>query len=138
MNKFTINTVYPSKTDSMRYNISYLTNDNNKEFINNFNPEDIIERKRFKKEKIINCYEEILNDCLKKVNDFSENDKYDLIYGIPSYIQICKNFNLKDCMNYLENKLNEKYFDTYIIKNCKIFITWKYLENNINEMHNQE
>jgi hypothetical protein len=43
-----------------------------------------------------------------------------------------KNYNSKKCLEYIQNKLRKKNFDTLIYSPKQIFVSWKNIINSIN------
>jgi predicted alpha/beta-fold hydrolase len=77
-----------------------------------------------KKEKALQYYEKIYKNCLYKINKVIENDKFDVLFTIPEFNNECKYYNSIDCLDYIQTKLKKIKFDTKILSNTDIYISW--------------
>lgn len=96
---------------------------------------DKIDRRR--KEKL-NFFKQMLNYCHKRINDADDDQTTDIVFTVVDSIPECKNYNPRECLEYISIKLREEYFDTTILTDTTMFITWKYLElkkENIRNIH---
>lgn len=73
-------------------------------------------------------YNEMLRYCYQKIEETDNNNDTDLIFHIIESIPDCKEFIPMECLEYISLKLRKHDFDTKIMSNTSIFITWKYLE----------
>lgn len=95
-----------------------------------FNPDQLIKSRIEKREKILSTYMKIYKSCLEKIKMFESMNRVDMVFEIPQYMVDTLNYNPNDCLDYIRNKLTELFIDTYKISNKLIFITWKYIELN--------
>jgi hypothetical protein len=128
MDSLTINKLSPSINDKLEYKISNLVDMDDSSFIKEFDAKILIRRKKDKLKKKKKSYDKILNDCLRKIMQYDDNDKTDMIYEIKYDMFRDKKFNNLECIYFLQKNLREKLFDTTLISSNKIFITWKYME----------
>ena len=77
------------------------------------------------KKKINELYDKKYNDCLKKINDAIDINLTDIFFRVNDNFFGYKYYNSKKCLNYIQNKLRKKNFETYIYSNNSIFISWK-------------
>jgi hypothetical protein len=136
--KISINDIFPD---------SNLSNNRNKKldiqtlFINSplnqepdisLKSEYIINKIKKRRDIKLKHYRHILRYCYKKITDADENEETDLIFtindSIIDNIKDCKEFDPRTCLEYISHKLRADYFDTVILKDTVLFITWKYME----------
>jgi hypothetical protein len=79
------------------------------------------------KKKISELYEKNYNDCLKKINDTIDINLTDIFYSVNDNFFGYKEYNSKKCLLYIQKKLRDKKFETYIYSKNSIFISWKSL-----------
>jgi hypothetical protein len=138
MNKITIDTLMPCSNNSYlnkgKIDINCISKD---KFINDdpditFDSNVLLKSIKKKREKIIktciNCY----NLCSEQIKDYDKLGLTDLIFQIPNSISMtntyCKDIEI---IRYISNKLKKEGLDTYIIDDKKLFITWKFIELNM-------
>ncbi|MBT5492122.1 hypothetical protein HOK00_07795 [bacterium] len=80
---------------------------------------------RKKKLKImINYY----NRCCKLIKDNINDGNDCMTFTIPQFIPDCTTYSSHETLEYITNNLRKKMIDTLILDECKIFISWDYLE----------
>lgn len=97
--------------------------------------ESMIKMTDNKRKRIINKYNEIFNICMSNIKIAFSIGKEDLIYKIPFYVSGIPEYNTKDCLTFIKQRIMELYMDSSIISQNEIFITWHYIElNRINQI----
>jgi hypothetical protein len=81
--------------------------------------------KNLERKKVQDLYEIKYNECLAKINNAIDINMTDIFYQITEAYFGCKLYNSIECLNFIQDKLRKKNFDTLIISNNKIFISWK-------------
>jgi hypothetical protein len=76
-------------------------------------------------QKIQNLFDEKYNECLMKINSAIDINITDIFFQVSNGIFGYKLYNPYNCLMYIQEKLRNKNFDTLIINNNKIFISWK-------------
>ena len=80
---------------------------------------------KIEKNKLKEHYKQLYTNCFNNI--FFQNNlrkKY-LIYTIPKKNVNIKNYNYIQCLNYIQDKLRKKDFETLIDEiNASIFISW--------------
>jgi len=89
---------------------------------------NLIEHQHKKKEKVIKQYVKYYDMCLKQIQLANNLDKTDIFFSIPNNILGCNEYKSNDCIEYIKQKLEEHLFETFIINNTTIFITWHNIE----------
>ena len=56
----------------------------------------------------------------------------DVFYAVGDNFFGYKHYNSKKCLEYIQNKLRKKNFETLICSNKQIFISWKNIVNSLN------
>lgn len=103
--------------------------------INNqdINIEVLIKQQKERKTKIVEKYQKLFEVCLKKIHQENKKNKTDYIFNIPTIIFRCIDYEPEDCLEFIENKLRNNYFDTLILNKTCIFISWIKIEENRNK-----
>jgi hypothetical protein len=138
MDKFNIETLFPSKNDAdkkKRYGkldirTLYPTPEQKNEDDEKFSVEIIIAKKEERKKVIKKLYKNQFADCMKKIKLAHDFHKTNLIYEIP--IQKCSypEYNVLDCVELIEKKLDKHCFDFYRFNDNFIFISWDNIQEN--------
>jgi hypothetical protein len=95
-----------------------------------FNTDTLIETREKKRKTLLNYYLKFYDICLKKIEIANNLNKTDLLYTVTEFIPNCPEYKPIDCIEYIKEKLENNFFDTYIVGNKTLFITWLYLEAN--------
>jgi hypothetical protein len=95
-----------------------------------FDTDILIETKEKRRKNLLNNYIKFYDLCLKKIEIANNLGKTDLLYAVAEFIPNCPDYKSADCIAYIKGKLERDSFDTYIIGNKTLFITWVYLEAN--------
>lgn len=95
-----------------------------------FNTDTLIETRERKRRTLLNFYLKFYDTCLKKIEVANNLGKTDLLYTVTEFIPNCHEYKSIDCIEYIKKKLDKEFFDTYIIGNKTLFITWLYIEAN--------
>jgi hypothetical protein len=121
-------------------NSNKITNNNNKLDIYSIQPnkekndlplvDELINSIKIRKKKLQNSYQELYKKCIEKIKLFDKNNKNDIIFSVPLYIDDCPFYNSIDCIKFINDELKKFFMDTYIINETSIFITWIYIEQN--------
>lgn len=69
--------------------------------------------------------------CVNKINMANECGKRYTIYSMINDAFLIKNFSCRECLLYIDRKLNKQQFDTKIIDDKTILISWTNLYNTI-------
>jgi hypothetical protein len=116
-NKYTIqnlnvNDLMPNSNSYVRLTDEFL--------INKIKYNENIEKK-----KLQELYEVKYNECLMKINSAIDISMTDIFFQITDAYFGYKIYNSFECLSLIQDKLRKKNFDTLIISNNKIFISWK-------------
>jgi len=134
----TIDNLIPPSNNSINYSsgkldINCISRD---KFINdtpeqNFNSDVLLKNIKKKRNNIRNIFVNSYNLCCEKIKEADNMSLTDIIFELPISMFIsnpdCKYI---DIINYIDNNLKKQKLNTYIINNRKIFITWKFIELN--------
>jgi Family of unknown function (DUF5759) len=133
MDKISINNLFPSTHDFQPLDVNNLYNTNDQKVKNkiNFNIERLIKLREERKRKILVQYEKVFNICLKKVSLANNLNYTEVIYDIPEAIYGHFDYNINDCLVYVNNKLKNMHLDTICINDKQIYISWINLEDNM-------
>lgn len=86
---------------------------------------DRIEKRRAKK---LNHYRTMLKYCHTRIADADESQETDIMFTVVDGVSDCKEYNSRECLEYVSAKLRQDDFDTTILTDSTMFVTWKYLE----------
>lgn len=70
-------------------------------------------------------YENKYNECLMKINSAIDVNITDIFFQVLNAHFGYKLYNSYECLTFIQEKLRKKNFDTLIISNNKMFISWK-------------
>jgi mRNA deadenylase 3'-5' endonuclease subunit Ccr4 len=97
-----------------------------------FSSSTLLERRKKRRKEKLNHFKQMLKYCHKKIADTDEDQGTDIVFSVVESIPECKDYNPLQCLEYISIKLREEDFDTTILTNTTMFITWKYLELKVN------
>jgi len=84
------------------------------------------------KNKTKDLYDTKYKECLLKIDNAIDMKLTDVFYAVGDNFFGYKNYNSKKCLEYIQNKLRKKNFETLICSNKQIFISWKNIVNSLN------
>ena len=96
-----------------------------------FDIKRIIAAKEERRKKLCSTYEKLCEKCMNKVEIANSLGKTDLLYYVPIKIKDVPEYNPKDCLNHIDKRIKSLYMDSHMVNNAIIFITWFYIEANI-------
>ena len=106
-----------------------------KVFINNLDDDYIINKiknnEKNEKQRTKDLYETKYRECLNKINDAIDMKLTDVFFTVGDNFFGYKNYNSKKCLDYIQNKLRKKNFDTLITNSKSIFVSWKNIVNSL-------
>ncbi len=76
-------------------------------------------------------YETKYRECLNKINDAIDMKITYVFFTVGDNFFGYKNYNSKKCLEFIQNKLRKKNFDTLITNNKSIFVSWKNIVNSL-------
>jgi hypothetical protein len=97
-----------------------------KDFDSNELLNSIIERRK----KLRNWLVDMYNQCCYKIKEADAIGLTDIMFELPDIILENSSFKHKDAIEYISKNLRTQNIDTLILKDNKLFITWKYIELN--------
>ena len=127
MDKLNIENLFHCKTHSSSKILDVKTITRNQR---PFDTDILIETRERKRKTLLNYYLKFHDTCLKKIEIANNLGRTDLLYSVTEFIPNCPEYKPIDCVEYIKNKLDKNFFDTYIVGNKTLFITWLYLEAN--------
>ena len=120
-------------TNSNTLNVYNLVE--SKIFINNLDDEYILNKikNNEQKEKLRtkDLYETKYRECLNKIDNAVDIKLTDTFFTVGDNFFGYKNYNSKKCLEFIQNKLRKKNFETLIYSNKQIFISWKNIINSL-------
>lgn len=106
-----------------------------KVFINSLDDDYIINKiknnEKNEKLRTKDLYETKYRECLNKINDAIDMKLTDVFFTVGDNFFGYKNYNSKKCLEYIQNKLRKKNFDTLITNYKSIFVSWKNIVNSL-------
>lgn len=98
-----------------------------------FNVNELIKVRKQKRKKLLETYMKFYNQSLKDIETANSINKTDIFFKIPDSVYDCNEYKSVECIEFIQKKLCEKLIDTLKIDNNTLFISWFYLELNINQ-----
>jgi hypothetical protein len=93
-----------------------------------FTSDKLIKKRVKRREEQLKYYKQMLKYCHQRIDDADDNHDTDMIFTVVDTIPECKEYNPRECLEYISDKLREDDLDTAILTDTTMFITWKYLE----------
>ena len=107
-----------------------------KVFLNNLDDDYILNKiknnVKNEKTRTKDLYETKYKECLNKIDNAIDMKMTDVFFTVGDNFFGYKNYNSKKCLEYIQNKLRKKNFDTLICTPKQIFVSWKNIINSIN------
>ena len=107
-----------------------------KVFLNNLDDDYILNKiknnVKNEKTRTKDLYETKYKECLNKIDNAIDMKMTDVFFTVGDNFFGYKNYNSKKCLEYIQNKLRKKNFDTLIYSSKQIFVSWKNIINSIN------
>jgi hypothetical protein len=130
MDRISIKNIFANSNDFEPLDVNNLYSVKDKKNKINFNIDRLIKLREERKNKILIQYEKIFKMCLNKINLANDMNKTEIVYDVPDGIFGHNDYNPVDCLLYVEEKLKNMFFDTLILNNKTIFISWANLGEN--------
>ncbi len=89
---------------------------------------NIVERRRKKRNWLVEMY----NKCCVQIKEADDSGLTDIIFTLPEIIVENSSYKHIEAIEYVSKNLRLQKLDTYIIDNRNLFVTWKYIELNLN------
>ena len=128
MDKININNLFPSTTDDFApldvQSLFNLNEQKNRKKIN-FNMERLIKLREERKNKVLSQYEKVFGFCLNKISLANTLNKVEVVYDVPEAMFGSFEYNVADCLIYIDNKLKEMGFETLFISDNSMYISWQ-------------
>lgn len=134
MDKICISNLFPTTYKNEPFNVNTLFNLNDNSLQTNklnFNIKKLITLREERKKKIFVYYDKIFSCCLNKIEMANNMNKTEILYEVPNAIYGSFDYNVHDCIHFINNKLREMKLDTLIINDKTLYVSWINLEENI-------
>lgn len=120
-------------TNSNTLNVYNLVE--SKVFINNLDDDYILNKIKTndKNEKVRtkDLYETKYRECLLKIDNAIDMNLTDVFFTVGDNFFGYKNYSSVKCLEYIQNKLRKKNFETLICSKKQIFVSWKNIVNSL-------
>lgn len=93
-----------------------------------FTSDILIERIKKRRLEKLKHYKNMLKYCHDRILATSEDLGTDVIFTVVDIVPECKEYDPRECIDYISAKLREDDFDTIILTDTTMFVTWRYLE----------
>ena len=94
----------------------------------NFNTNIMINRREKMRKKKLEIFRHMLRYCYDRIEAADADHITDIVFTVMDNVPDCKSFDPVECMEYIQEKIRCHDFDTLILNNNSMFITWKYIE----------
>lgn len=88
---------------------------------------NIIDKRIKKRNWLVDMY----NKCCNQIKDANDLGLSDIFFTLPEIIVENSSYKHKEAIEYVSKNLREQKLDTFIINERTLFVTWKYLELNL-------
>ena len=89
---------------------------------------EIIKKINMKRKNKLYHYLLIFNKCCRKINEASDKDLYDIVFSVPYFVSQCPLYCVQECVDFVNQRLKKELFDTYVLNDTSLFITWRFIE----------
>jgi hypothetical protein len=110
-----------------------------------FSSEILIDRIVKRRKEKLKCYRKVLLSCHNKIIDIDDSGVTDMYFNIKrdvvdfnEIICKCNDFKYHECIEYISDILRDDYFDTLIVNNQTLFISWHNIELKKEEKKNEK
>jgi hypothetical protein len=86
--------------------------------------EDLIKQQKEREDRKYITYDKIYIHLEKKISLASQANNYFTWYQVPEILIGLPTYNLKDCLNFLKNKLKKDGFTSELYEPNIIFVSW--------------
>jgi hypothetical protein len=138
-NLFSSSNSKPHINGKLDINTLFKSNTNDTDFIPD--PDVLLNRNRQIKLKLEDVHEDLFRKCWRTITEANDAGQTDIFYDVPENIIECSNYNPKNCVKFIKNKLSQDLCiqSTTISKSrTKMFITWIDLEKRLKEKEEKE
>jgi len=137
---FSVDMLFPMETNKSgtkgkQLDIDTLFRDTplNKQPVISFTSDVLIDRIKKRRLNKLNCYLKMLQYCHERIKNADELGCTDIEFVVVETYPECRDYDPYECLEFISEKLRQDYFDTIIISDVSMFITWKYIEEKITE-----
>lgn len=134
---FTIDNLFPSSsnksgTKGKRLDIEtiFLNTPLNTEPDVSFSTEVLLDRINARRKKKLWYFKIMLKYCYDRIESADGDQITDILFKVIDVVPDCKGYDSLECLEYISDKLRKQCFDTLILDNTTMFVSWKYLELN--------
>lgn len=96
----------------------------------NLNIDRLINLRDERENRVLVQYEKTHNTCLNKITTANELNKTAVIFNVPETVYGYFNYNPKECIKYINMKLEKEKFDTLVLNDTTLYISWLNLGKN--------
>jgi hypothetical protein len=132
MEKISIKNLFKESCKFGELNVHTLCNVNNnkdKEKVT-LNIDRLIHLRDERENRILIQYDKIYHNCLLKITAANEANKTAIVFTVPDALFGHNNYDTSKCIDFIDNKLKEEKFDTLILNDISIYISWLNLGKN--------
>lgn len=93
-----------------------------------FDVNELIKIKNEQRNLKIETYKKYFNLCLQKIEEATKIGKTDIVFNLQQKDRNCPNYDMNECMEYIDEMLKSQKFDTLLMTADTLFISWYYME----------
>lgn len=93
-----------------------------------FTSDVLLERINKRRIEKLKCYKNMLRYCHKRIAETDANNGTDIVFSVVDTVPECREYKPLECLEYISKKLRLDDFDTFILNDVTMFITWSNLE----------
>jgi len=93
-----------------------------------FTSDILLDRINKRRQEKLKCYNSMLKYCHDRITTADDVQGTDLIFSVVESFPECKEYEPRECLEYISTKLRMDLIDTTILSDTTLFVTWKYLE----------
>ena len=96
----------------------------------NLNIDRLINLRDERENKVLVEYDKLYNSCLMKITNANELNKTSVVFNVPESVIGYFNYSAKSCIDFINKKLENEKFDTLVLSNNSLYISWLNLGKN--------
>lgn len=137
MDKLSVSSLIPSASIDKNkvLGISSLCNprENREKNDLDLNINKLINLREERRKRVFKQYDKVFKMCMTRIHTANQLNNTETIYTIPEAAFSYPEYNQEECILHVQKKLRDNNFDTFVLTQKDIYISWLNLEKNIKD-----
>lgn len=134
MEKISINSIFSQNSSSngkLDVNTICDTDKKQRDDKIKFSVDKLIQLRQERKKRINMEYDKQYDVCLSKIELANKIGMSEIVFDVPKVVYGVYDYHQYDCLEYIHRKLRHLKFDTIIVSDNQVLISWENIEKNI-------